>query len=129
MDDATTSMNPSPRADNPQALDDGATTAADTSLTSVMHDFDAVGHDGQFAARDGALLLCLTCHEEFPAAGQRADDVRRLEGASDPADMVMVVPVRCPHCGTAGTLTAHYGPEASAEEADVLVALDRQLDR
>ncbi len=126
MDDAAGPTNASPRADNPLRTDDGATTAADTSLSSVMNDFDAVGHDGQFVAREGALLLCLTCHEELPAAGQNADDMRRLEGASDPADMVMVVPVRCPHCGTAGTLTAHYGPEASAEEAEVLLALDRR---
>jgi len=115
---------PTPSSADP-ADDDQAVAATDTTLSSVTHDFDEVGHGGQFAARDGAAILCLNCRQEFPAAGQRADDVRRLEGASDPADMVMVVPVECPHCGTAGTLTAHYGPEASAEEAEVLVALER----
>ena len=52
MDDAAGPTNASPRADNPLRTDDGATTAADTSLSSVMNDFDAVGHDGQFVARE-----------------------------------------------------------------------------
>ena len=49
----------------------------------------------------------------------------RLEGESDPADMAMVVKLACPACGTAGTLILNYGPDASAEEADVLVAIER----
>ena len=49
----------------------------------------------------------------------------RLEGASDPADQLIVVPLACPVCGARGTFVAHYGPEASLEEADVLAVLSR----
>ena len=54
-----------------------------------------------------------------------ADHSTRLEGASDPADMMMVVPTTCPECGARGSLILHYGPAASAEEADVMAALSR----
>ena len=52
----------------------------------------------------------------------------RLEGASDPADMSLVVPLDCPDCGARGVLVLRYGPEASMEEADVLAVLDLHTD-
>src|SRR6187401_2549475 len=72
--------------------------------------------DGQFQAVAGGEILCLTCRERFGADTQRADDIDRVEGASDPADMAMVLPVRCPHCDTTGALVVRYGPEASEDE-------------
>jgi hypothetical protein len=53
--------------------------------------------------------------------------VARLEGASDPADLAIVIPLQCPHCGTDGALIAGYGPEASQAEADVLTAMPRDV--
>ena len=47
------------------------------------------------------------------------------EGESDPSDMAVVVPVTCPHCGAAGTLSLQFGPMASIEESDVLAAMPR----
>jgi hypothetical protein len=49
--------------------------------------------------------------------------LRRLEGESDPADMMAVVAVTCPACAATGTLTLGFGPTSSAEDADVLHAL------
>lgn len=49
---------------------------------------------------------------------------RRTEGASDPADMALVVALECPTCGAKGVLALKYGPGAAAEEAELL----RQLD-
>ncbi len=95
------------------------------SLLDVTVHLDNAGFDGQFRAELDGMIRCLTCGEAASAGAQRANDVVRMEGASDPADSTIVVPVVCPHCGTAGTLIAHYGPEASAEEAEVLVALNR----
>jgi hypothetical protein len=37
--------------------------------------------------------------------------------------MVIVLAFACPVCGAEGTLVLHYGPEATAEEADALMAL------
>ncbi|WP_334143216.1 hypothetical protein [Rhabdothermincola sp.] len=98
---------------------------ADTPLVTVMDNLDASGYRSQFQARDGGLILCFTCRVEFAAARAEADLIFRLEGASDVADMVTVVPLTCPVCGAAGTLVLHSGPDASPEEAEVLSHLER----
>ncbi len=98
---------------------------ADTPLSEVTSNLAGEGHDGQFQALEGAILRCLTCDHRYPAAEASADHVTRLEGASDPADLAIIVPLTCPSCGTSGTLIANYGPEASEAEADVLTALPR----
>lgn len=49
--------------------------------------------------------------------------MRRLEGASDPDDMMAVAAVTCPVCRIDGVLVLSYGPAASAEHADVLLGL------
>lgn len=47
----------------------------------------------------------------------------RAEGVSDPDDMLAVVAVTCPNCGTPGTVVLGYGPESSEDDAEVLLAL------
>ncbi len=98
---------------------------ADTPLVVVLENLDASGYRSQFQPRYGGMILCFTCRVEFAAVRAVADLVFRLEGASDVADMVTVVPLICPVCGAAGTLVLHSGPDASAEEAEVLSHLER----
>jgi hypothetical protein len=97
----------------------------DTPLSVVTTDLAEQGYGGQFAVRENGRVECLTCHETAEANRHHADEVTRLEGVSDPDDMVMVAPLRCFSCGTKGTLVLGYGPEASAEDSDVILALDR----
>lgn len=105
------------------------TVAADEGLLGPLGEPDpsgpAEGPEGQFQAAGDGDIRCLTCHQLFPGSSQSADDARRVEGASDPGDMALITRVACPHCGAAGPLVVRYGPEASAEEADLLVALRR----
>jgi hypothetical protein len=98
---------------------------AESTLTDLSQQLDAAGYGGQFRAQPDARIECLTCRQVTAADALDANDMTRLEGESDPADMAMVVALTCPVCGTAGTLILNYGPDASAEEADVLAALDR----
>jgi hypothetical protein len=63
------------------------------------------------------------CDSESPAGRFEVVAERRLEGASDPDDMVMVVGLRCPVCHIAGTVVLGYGPDASESDADVVAAL------
>lgn len=100
-----------------------AAMPADDPLTVAEAEVTRDG--GQFGATEDALVHCFTCGRDFPAAGIDASASRRLEGASDPADMLLVVGVTCPHCGTGGSLTLHYGPESTIEDAEVVRALDR----
>jgi hypothetical protein len=55
--------------------------------------------------------------------------LRRLEGASDPADMLAVVALECGVCNASGTMVLGYGPAAADADSDVLRALqDRRED-
>jgi hypothetical protein len=96
-----------------------------TSLSEVTDALAETGASGQFLARPGAQVRCLTCGQDFSASRLSADQVTRLEGASDPADSAIVVPVVCPRCDAAGALTLQFGPLASLEESAVLGAMQR----
>ncbi|QGG95723.1 hypothetical protein [Actinomarinicola tropica] len=72
---------------------------------------------------DGGELRCGACdHTVAPDALQELV-TRRMEGASDPDDMTLVVAGRCPDCDVAGTVVLAYGPAASPEDAAVLQRL------
>src|SRR5687768_17432531 len=99
-----------------------------STLTSILAQFEDRGFTGQLAVRDAGILECLSCHTQSPARDFAMDALRRTEGASDPDDMAAVVGLTCPSCQARGTVVLKYGPEAPAEESDVLLALDDQRD-
>ena len=94
-----------------------------TTLSAILADLEDQGWRAQFGARPDGMVRCFSCQTEHPASGFPVDGIRRTEGASDPADMLAVSTVTCPSCGARGILTLNYGPDCSAEDADVLVAL------
>ncbi|MDQ6927729.1 MAG: hypothetical protein M3159_03595 [Actinomycetota bacterium] len=85
-----------------------------------MAGFEAAGFRGQMAARPGGRLVCFVCHREFDAGDADLVAMRRTEGASDPGDMVAVVAIRCPHCGSKATAVLGFGPESDEDDAEVL---------
>jgi len=93
------------------------------TLADLLSAFEVEGYKGQMAAAEAGHVICLTCHVESPAAEMRLDALERMEGASDPADMLAVAALVCPLCNANGTLVLSYGPEASEEDADVLAVL------
>jgi hypothetical protein len=95
-----------------------------TTLLEVLRAFEAKGFNRELAVREGGAIECLTCRRVQPAGSFRARALRRLEGASDPDDMLAVAALVCPNCGSRGTLVLNYGPLASAEDAAVLRELD-----
>src|SRR5918994_1069560 len=96
----------------------------DRTILEVLSDLEAMGFTGQFAPRHGAQVECLACHELSPANHTVLRHLRRLEGVSDPADMLAVVGIACPHCGAQGTAVLGYGPEAELLDAEVLASLE-----
>ncbi len=103
--------------------DDPGVPSDHTTLTAVLDDYASAGYTGQFEVVSESAITCLTCQEDSSPSEVAMAGLRRLEGASDPADMMSIVAVSCPRCGTLGTLVLGYGPMASAEEA----AVGRQL--
>ena len=94
------------------------------TITEVLERFESAGYRGQFRALEGARLECLTCHHVDDASSVALDRLCRLEGVSDPDDMLAAAALRCPNCGALGTVLLNYGPESSIDDAEVLVALD-----
>ncbi len=95
-----------------------------SSITAILDQFEDEGFSGQFAVREDGRIACLACGEEHPAASVEMHALRRTEGASDPADMLAVVALCCPNCATQGTAVLNYGPEATVDDAEILVALE-----
>ena len=92
------------------------------TLQRVIDELERVGFTGQFGVRSGCLR-CFTCGHDFAPTDASVATMRRLEGASDPDDMLAVFALTCPECGTQGTLVLTYGPEASREHSEMLAAL------
>jgi len=104
-------------------LSSAQTPAYGATLTEILATLDAAGFGAQMAARPEGMIQCLTCREQSPAAEFELKAMRRTEGASDPDDMLAVVGVICPRCGTQGTAVLGYGPEADPDDAEVVVRL------
>jgi hypothetical protein len=88
------------------------------TLIEVVAAAKARGIGAEFAVA-GANINCGACgHESAPDAVSR-DWVHRLEGTSDPDELLTVSALTCPACGAKGLLILPYGPAADESEADV----------
>jgi hypothetical protein len=94
-----------------------------TTLSSILEGYANAGFDGQFEAASESAITCVVCDCDSPPSDFAMAGLRRLEGASDPDDMLSVVAVSCPRCGALGTLVLGFGPNASAADA----AIGKQL--
>jgi hypothetical protein len=112
----------SPEAREDESLDGVARDA--TTLLEVLHAFEEKGFQGEFAVRGDAAIECLTCRRVQPAGSFDARALHRLEGASDPDDLLAVAALVCPNCNARGALVLNYGPLSSPEDAAVLRELD-----
>ncbi|HEX5587830.1 MAG TPA: hypothetical protein VFZ17_11025 [Acidimicrobiia bacterium] len=111
----------SPRPE-PDELDGVARDAS--TISDVLGAFDAAGYGTQFMVRADAVLRCAACRADFSGSAARVDALRRLEGASDPDDMLVIAALVCPHCAAHGTVVLGYGPAASVEDATALIELE-----
>lgn len=101
----------------------------ETTLTAVLSSYETAGFDAQLAATDDGQVHCYSCGVSADPAQVELHSLRRLEGASDPSDMLAVAAVICPACDVRGVLVLSFGPDSTRGEADVLVALeDRRAD-
>jgi len=101
----------------------GTNPASNIELSELLANFESEGYRTQMAVRPGGYVLCMGCQMESEAADMQVDALERMEGASDPDDMLAVFALVCPLCRSHGTLVVGYGPDASLDDADVLAAL------
>jgi hypothetical protein len=94
-----------------------------SSIFEILRDFQDDGFSADLYAEEGGDIRCGACNVATPAGDVDVAELRRMEGASDPADMAAVVAATCPSCGSRGVMVVMYGPEASGADTDVLAAL------
>jgi len=104
-------LKPSPELSHTQGLVD---------VSVAIMEANGVGVD-QFRAVDHALAAGV--YPDMREHGAVSDEWPALYERVQAADMLVVAPLTCPHCGARGSLVLNYGPESTAEEADVLLAL------
>jgi len=95
-----------------------------STIRDVLATFERSGYLSQFAVHPRGEVECTTCHRRSHTRDVHVHAFRRLEGMSDPADMLAVTALVCPHCGARGTLVLGYGPAASEDDAAVLLEID-----
>lgn len=94
-----------------------------TTLTEVLAAYAAGGFSSSFTVTQESLLECHTCSETSAPSEVEMSSLRRMEGESDPDDMMAVAAITCPKCQAQGTVLLGFGPTATAEDSDVLGAL------
>jgi hypothetical protein len=105
------------------ATPDHTAPSDNTTLVDVLQGYQEAGFASNFGAEEGGVVHCDTCGSDLDSGRVEMRSLRRLEGASDPDDMMAVVALECGVCGAAGTMVLGYGPSASAADSDVLRSL------
>ena len=99
--------------------DEPGVPSDNTTLAAVLADYESAGFGAQFELASESAIMCVTCGVDSPPGEYSMHSRRRLEGASDPDDMMSVVAVCCPRCDAQGTIVLGFGPTASSAEAAV----------
>lgn len=95
-------------------------------LGELLERWEGLGFTCHFGSREAAMVICFTCHHSTPAIEMQVVHIARLEGASDPDDMLAVIALRCPTCDSNGMLVCGYGPNADLVDTEVLQALPNE---
>lgn len=96
----------------------------DRTLSGVLEQLKEDGFGGDMFVTADAKVRCGTCHADAEPAALQLNAIRRIEGASDPADEAAVLALTCPSCGAQGTAVVRYGPEAEPQDDEVLRAVE-----
>src|SRR5258706_8213985 len=94
------------------------------SLLALLEEFRSEGFTFDFHSRPGGIVECGKCHAQHRADTIELHRLERLEGDSDPSEMLAVCAVACPTCDIRGTLVLTFGPESTREDDEVMELLD-----
>jgi hypothetical protein len=102
---------------------DSDDAASERSLTGILAAFGDHGYRSGFHTRVDGSVECEECRHSHPPEHLHLEGLERLEGASDPDEMLAVCAIECPECGARGTLVLTYGPETTYEDGEVLTRI------
>lgn len=107
-----------------QAATPTSAPSDNAAVSGILRHLGEQGFETSFVpGGEPGVLRCTSCDTETAIGHFEVHDERRMEGASDPDDMVMVVAAQCPSCGARGTIVLGFGPNASETDADLIVAM------
>lgn len=106
---------------DPTAVDQ--TSPADENAVSVLEEFAEAGWSVNHLIRPGGAIECGRCGATSPVDRWSIGAQHRIEGASDPDALQLVVGAACPQCEAQGVIVLGYGPTASDDDGDVLLGL------
>ena len=92
---------------------------SEPSLLEILAYYAEGGFGADAHATDGGRILCGSCQSLITPERLDVHSIRRLEGASDPSDMVGVIAIICPVCNAHATAVLKFGPEASPDEIEI----------
>jgi hypothetical protein len=95
-----------------------------TTLVAILDALRREGFEGDMFVTDDGELRCGRCRHTAPPSAMDVHAIRRVEGASDPADMAAVLALVCSSCGSRGTAVVRFGPEAGPGDAAVLLGVE-----
>lgn len=93
------------------------------SLAEALRRLEERGFRASFGTAPDGAVACLSCDRMRPADAFPLLAFERIEGASDPADEILVAGLECPACGARGTLVLPYGARVGGRASAVLVHL------
>lgn len=94
-----------------------------TTLIEILVALHGEGFRASFRATEDGRVACSACGDSTSPEAFDAQVQRRLEGASDPDDEMLVLAGACGKCGTRGTLVLGFGPTSGPSDAAVLESL------
>ena len=94
-----------------------------TTLVEILTELADAGFVENFSVAPGGKIRCSCCGAIDEPADMSMVAIRRLEGASDPDDMVAALALVCRKCGAKGTVVVKYGPGSTEDEQAVLDAV------
>ena len=95
------------------------------TLSQAMERLRVAGYGHDWNA-EGGKLRCPECGHLTSAEEVGVDETVRFEGPSDPGDEAILFALACDRCGSRGLYAAPYGPEASADDVEVMTGLHRR---
>jgi hypothetical protein len=110
-------------ADDPTPPIAGVPVGAST-LLEVLEHLRAHGFDRDMFVTEDAMVRCGVCHHDAAPNELELLQLVRLEGVSDPGEEAAVLALECTVCHARGTAVLRFGPEASAQEDAVLLAVE-----
>lgn len=97
---------------------------ADTSTVTVLERFAEDGWTVNHMVTDRGDVECGACSTTANTESWEVGAEHRVEGASDPDDLQLVVGLTCPQCSARGAVVVAYGPSGSEADAEFVKAVD-----